>query len=272
MKTQSSRNARKSRPSAGSGARRGKDRLVRQLWIPDTHVPNEDKRAVDLVEQVAKGLGQFDEIIISGDFGDFETVSAHANADPRKERLLLKEVAQVRAAIRRVETWGKPKARRVYVCGNHEWRLDRYIANEAPALFGTVDVPSILELGDRWEFVPYKEHIQIGKVYATHDTGKAGQNAHLAAQADFQDNVVIGHTHRLAYAVVGNAKGNPHVAAMFGWLGDRDKADYMHTIKARRDWALGFGIGYRTASGVTYLQPVPIVNYTCVVEGKLYRA
>lgn len=246
--------------------------LKRQLWIPDTHVPNEDKRALDLVERVARGLGKFDEIIIGGDFGDFEAASAHGNKDPRKETLLKREIDAVKAAIARVETWAKPKARLVYVCGNHEWRLDRLIFNEAPALAGMLEIPDVLGLGDRWEFVPYKEHVRIGKIYTTHDTGSAGATAHTKALADFQDNTVINHTHRLAYSVVGNAKGHAKVAAMFGWLGDADKADYMHRIKARRDWALGFGLGYRRPDGVTYLQPVPIVGYTCVVEGRLYRA
>ncbi len=248
-----------------------KGRLTKQLWIPDAHVPNENKRAFRLVERVARGLGKFDEVIIGGDFGDFEAAADHPNKDPRRETILQREVEAVQAAIARVETWAKPNARLVYVCGNHEWRLDRLIYNSAPALAGMLDIPDVLGLSDRWEFVPYKDHIRIGKIYVTHDTGKAGAMAHIQALADFQDNTVIGHTHRLAYSVVGNAKGQAKVAAMFGWLGDAEKADYMHRIKARRDWALGFGIGYRRPDGVTYLQPVPIVGYTCVVEGKLYR-
>ena len=54
-------------------------------------------------------------------------------------------------------------------------------------------------------------------------------------------------------------------------VGDAEAADYMHHMKARKDWALGFGIGYLDEkTGLVYIVPVPIVNRTCVLEGKLY--
>lgn len=82
--------------------------------------------------------------------------------------------------------------------------------------------------------------------------------------------MVTGHDHAINYCVRGNATGEAHVSPTFGWLGDRDKVDYMHKIKAYRDWALGFGIGYLGDNGYIYLVPVPIVDYTCVVEGRLF--
>ena len=49
--------------------------------------------------------------------------------------------------------------------------------------------------------------------------------------------------------------------------------DYMSRAKATKDWTLGFGIGYlHPKTGVAYMVPVPIVNYTCLVEGKFYQA
>ncbi len=159
-----------------------------------------------------------------------------------------------------------------HVTGNCD-RLERYLMDKAPELFDVVKIPELFKLQERgWLYVPYKQSIKIAKVNFTHDTGKAGANAHVDALNDFQDNAVIGHTHRLAYAIKGNAKGEAHVGAMFGWLGDEKKADYMHRVKANRDWAKGFGIGYiDPKTQCTYLTPVPIVKYTCVVEGVLYR-
>lgn len=46
----------------------------------------------------------------------------------------------------------------------------------------------------------------------------------------------------------------------------------MYKVKANRDWALGFGMGYLRENGFVYLQPVPIVEYSCVVEGRLFTA
>ena len=81
-----------------------------------------------------------------------------------------------------------------------------------------------------------------------------------------------GNTHRMAYVVEGNAAGEQKIAVQFGWLGDTEGADYMHRMKARKDWALGFGVGYLdTDTGTVYLIPVPIVNYSLCLNGKVYR-
>jgi hypothetical protein len=73
--------------------------------------------------------------------------------------------------------------------------------------------------------------------------------------------------------VEGNAVGEQKLSAQFGWLGDVTQVDYMHKAKALKNWALGFGVGYYDpSSGYSYLTPVPIVKYTCVVNGKFYKA
>ncbi len=62
------------------------------------------------------------------------------------------------------------------------------------------------------------------------------------------------------------------VSAQFGWLGDVDSIDYMHEVQAKRNWSLGFGIGYLdTSTSAVHLCPIPIVNYRCVVEGELFK-
>ena len=84
------------------------------------------------------------------------------------------------------------------------------------------------------------------------------------------DNTVNNQPHRISYMVEGNAKGVPHVAACFGWLGHVKQVDSMFRVKANRDWALGFAVGYVRDNGFVYLQPVPIVEGSCCVEGKLF--
>ena len=113
--------------------------------------------------------------------------------------------------------------------------------------------------------------LMIWCIIITHDCGKAGKYAHYDAQAAFEGNAIIGHTHRLGYAVVGNADGKPHVGAMLGWLGDVEQVDYMHRIRALRDWAHGFGVGYMMPDGCVHVVPVPIINNTVIIEGKIIR-
>lgn len=180
-------------------------------------------------------------------------------------------MAEARRLLRQMEGWGA--AERYYFLGNHEDRLGRYLADRAPELSGVgLTIDELLGLSARgWTVIPYREHARIGKIWMTHDIGQSGMNALRQAFAAYQDNIVINHTHRLEYFVKSNATGVAHVAASFGWLGDASKVDYMYRVKMR-DWALGFGIGYLRPNGTVHLQPIPIVNYSCVVEGRHYEA
>ena len=160
----------------------------------------------------------------------------------------------------------------VHLTGNCD-RLRRYLQDKAPALFGTVTIPGVLGLKERgWSFVPYKSSTKLGKLHITHDVGNAGRYAAFKALDTFQHSVITGHSHRLSYVVEGNAVGEHKLSAQLGWLGDVEQIDYMHKVNARKNWALGFGVGYvDIGSGCVYLTPVPIIKYTCVVNGKLYR-
>lgn len=238
------------------------------LFVPDTHRPYHNKRAWALMLKAAVFLKPT-HLIVGGDFIDCYPVSSHSK-DPRRALRLIDEVEDTKRGLDELEHLGAKNL--VYVSGNHEDRLERYLQEKAPDLMEFVSIPDILDLRKRgWKYIPYKSHYQLGKLFITHDTGTAGPTAHSKALNDFQNNVVINHTHRMGYEVRGNAQGKPHVAAMFGWLGDAGKTDYMHKIKALRDWALGFGIGYlNPKTGAIYLTPVPIVNYTCVINGKFF--
>lgn len=242
--------------------------LQRILYIPDAHVPYEDDRAFNLMCRVAKNIG-VDVVVILGDFMDCYAISDH-DKNPNRVRLLDEEIAHGNERLTQLD---KLKAKKkYYIKGNHENRLERYLMRKAPELYNMVQMKDLLKLGDRgWHVVEYRDHDRIGKVYATHETGTAGQNAHRQSVNAFGSNVVIGHTHRMEFSVVGSLTGVPHVGAMFGWLGDFSKVDYMHRVKAKRDWVHGFGIGYMQPNGVVHIHPVPIVNWAVVVEGKLYE-
>lgn len=239
------------------------------LFVPDCHFPYEDKAAFALLLKASKFL-QPHFIVVLGDFVDCYTISAHSK-DPRRTLRLPAEIAAARKGLQQLAATA-PRARKLFIAGNHEQRLERYLCDRAPELFGLVSIEQLLDLAAMgWEFTPYKDYAKVGRLYVTHDIGNAGAQAHLKTQAAFEANTVIGHTHRIGYAVVGSARGQAHVGAMFGWLGDVKKADYMHKVKAQRDWAHGFGVGYLEPGGNVHLQPVPIVKGRCVIEGKLLR-
>lgn len=234
------------------------------LFVPDTHAPYHDERAVRIVEQIVNEW-EPQTIVVLGDWIDNLSVSGH---EPAKtfDRNLKREAA---VAATRLEGLTRGISERHFVMGNHETRLERFIAKKAPELDGLVNIEDLLGLGKWTSVTPYNETLKLGKLNITHDVGKAGQNAHRSAAQSYMASAIIGHTHRMGYDVIGRQAGPPVVAAMFGWLGDYRKVEYLHRAEAKR-WPLGFGIGRMEPSGVVHVTPVPIVNYKACVEGVLY--
>lgn len=242
---------------------------LERLWfVPDTHRPYHDKRAWRLMMKAAKGFKP-DVITIIGDFGDFYAVSDHVR-DPKRKAMFDLELADANVGLDELDSLNAK--RKIYIKGNHEYRLAKYLRTRAPALDGIVSIEEKYHLQLRgWEIIEYMDHTTIGKLHLTHDVGAAGQNAVYRAATLFEHSVVTGHTHRLAYITEGNALGTSKVSASFGWLGDIKQMDYMSRAKAMKDWTLAFGYGYHDKrTGFVYLVPAPIVDYTAKVENTIY--
>jgi predicted phosphodiesterase len=240
------------------------------LVVSDAHHPYVDHKAWKLMLKVAKDLKP-KHIVIIGDFVDMFSVSSHSK-DPARAGQLVKEVAAGEAALDELD---ELKAKnKIYLGGNHEDRLQRYLQDKAPELFGIVNIPKLLQLKRRgWRYIDYKHDTRLGKLWLTHDIGTAGRYAGYKALDTYQHSVITGHTHRLSYIVEGNATGEVKLSAQFGWLGDAQSVDYMSRVKVLKDWALGFGVGYLDPkTGLVYMQPIPIIGgYSACVNGKLYR-
>lgn len=240
------------------------------LVFSDVHAPYDNVKSVGLMLNVANDFKP-DIIVANGDIADFYAVSAHRR-DPRRGLVLDDEVYSVNVFLSLVDAIGAKE--KWFIEGNHENRLERYLMDKADALVGLrgTDVPTLFDLDERgWNHVPYKDYVQIGKVTYTHDLDYAGKHVATRAVADAQHSIVVGHAHRIGYVVEGDATGTPKVGACFGWLGDASQANYKHRLKANRDWAQGFGVGYMDSDGTTWFVPVPIVNDRAVVEGRIYR-
>lgn len=246
--------------------------MNKTLVVPDCHHPSVDRKAWELLLKVGKSIKP-DTVIVMGDFGDFASVTSHAKNHKQRSILLADELFACNEALCDLEEIGAKE--KIFVLGNHEDRLSRYIAERCPemhGLYGTT-VQSALRLDDRgFKTCAYREHLNVNGLYVTHDTGTAGVNAHRSSLLRFQRDIIIGHTHRLGYEAKRTIHGDPIIGAMFGWLGDAKLcAGYMHDANATVDWCHGFGVVY-TDKSTNHIQPVVIqANYTCVVEGKLYK-
>jgi predicted phosphodiesterase len=235
--------------------------------IPDLHVPYHDERALRVVLKVIKKL-QPDYVVQLGDWSDNAAFSRHPRRsdkiDSYKE-IVVPAVTQVR---QRIEA-AAGKAKLIVTEGNHDFWIERYILSNAPALFGAVNMWEDCGF-DRWEVIPYGDFKKVGKLYISHDFEKSGKDAHMDSIRTVGGSVLHGHTHRLGWGVLGNAKGAGHVGCSAGWLGLKRHAAYRHKALKNAEWALGFAVAHFDKQGNVFLQPVTIVNYKCVVNGILF--
>jgi predicted phosphodiesterase len=235
------------------------------LAIPDVHVPYHDKRAWALVLRVIKAT-QPDHVVIMGDFMDCYSVSSFPR-DPARVSCL---VSELHAANRELDKLQEIMAEQVtFLEGNHERRAARYIEQKAPELHGMVHLADLAR-DRRWRWVPYREHIIMGKLAFAHDIGHAGKGAVQQSLDAMGHNLVIGHTHRAGICYGGTVKGEHRVAMSCGWLGDVTKIDYMHRAKTR-DWQHGFGWVRQAENGDSWLSFIPIIGGRCFLEGETYK-
>lgn len=245
--------------------------IERVLIIPDCHHPHHDVKAWELLLKVAKDFKP-QHVIVLGDFADFYTVSSHSK-DPTRSNQLDEEIAAVNVELRRLEKV-TPGAKRVFIEGNHEFRLIRYLQDKAPELASLLSVPKLFKLHEHgWKHIPYRKSFKMGSMRFTHDVGPSGKHAAAKSMDAMGHNVVIGHCHRIEMVVQGTLEGDRHVGVSFGWLGDLNEIDYMHKDKVSKDWALGLGLGYfDTETQFTTLTVVPVLpGYHCVVHGRKFE-
>ncbi len=248
--------------------------MKRYLGIYDPHHPFVDKRGWKVWLKVA-AMG-WDEIIIGGDFADFFNASFHPKEASRKFRLA-DEIVEVNKALDQLQKAAHQGGcdTITYLAGNHEHRLNRYINEKASELVGVpgVSVQEVFQLSARGiDYIPYKRAAyKTGKVAWLHDIGRAGKNVASQSLSDYGSSIIVGHAHRLQTYYQGTVRGKSHVGLCAGWLGDSTAADYLHTDKARRDWQLGFPVAYVEDNGNAHVQAVPIIDYKCVVDGKLVK-
>lgn len=243
------------------------------LIIPDTHIPYHDQRAYNLMLDVAKDVEDLQEIVILGDYADWYAVNAHGK-HPAFTHVLVEEINQVRKELERL-TKMFPKVKKVFVAGNHEHRLERYIYNNAPELFGLIDTPTVLSLDKLgWEYIPYgsnqKYSVMGSKLYARHEPLGGGVHAASGTVDKAGCSMVFGHIHRIQQYRKVFITGEDHMAACVGWLGDKNHP-VMGYLKTHAQWQLGFGLVNVVDNGNFFLDTKHIIDYTTFHNGKLYK-
>lgn len=243
--------------------------------IPDMHVPYHHRKATELVLKTIQKLKP-DEIVFLGDVADFYAVSSHGRHPTLLHDLRL-EVDQVNELLDVVSRF---PGKKVFLEGNHCYRLERYLASQAPALFGVTQTSLLLKMDQRknWTFVDYspKQLYRIlgSRLGARHEPLGATSKA-SAARALM--SLVYGHIHRIESSYIVGLDQKQHINFSCGWLGDLKFDKVFNYVKGHHQWQLGFALVWvDEKTNIFYPQIIPIIEngktVSCIVNGERISA
>lgn len=238
------------------------------LAIPDIHFPDHDPKSLEIVKYIAKN-DDWDQIVILGDMLDMQVLSDF-NKSPDIVYTGMKKELDLGKDLLGFLRHYNPKAKIVYIQGNHEAREDRYLIKRAPELIGRVDYKKDLGL-DKLGVVFVQDMYQTGMLGWTH--GKyVRSHSSYSAKAHFDKylmSMVHGHTHRLGEYYI----TNPITTYAVHELGCLIKFYPKYAEeKGCYNWQQGFGVVYvDQKTGWFMVVKFPIVNHTTIYKNKLLK-
>lgn len=266
--------------------------IERTLVVPDVHVPEHDPEAIETLLAVVASWRP-DRIVILGDFLDCGAWSSHARQSPEEgaASFLADEVGPANLLLDRLA--GRAQRPIVYLEGNHEHRVARWLANHAahlgPDLLTLASPAHLLRhrvgadgrpRGERSRFtwIPYvgagvHSHYKIApNLIAIHGWSCAKNAARTHLEAARSCSIVHGHTHR-AQAVTGR---DPLTGEIYhAWSpGCLAKLHPLYMANNPHDWSHGISLIYHgsQARDWTYYT-VPIQRGRAILpDGREIRA
>ena len=218
------------------------------------HDPQAYQAALDFVAQFKP-----ETLVFNGDIFDFESPSSYTK---RPETLLrLQEEIDIGVELIARMCRAAPKAKKIFIGGNHEDRLRRLLCNKAQALL-TLDCLTFEKLLSL-DKLGFETVLRYGKRYKHHgiliehgDPFRKGSGSTARAMIDLRGmSGVSGHCHRLA-KVTKNNEGGRIFWIESGCLCGLNPG----YIQGKPDWSHGFSIGYTVPGHGFEAFPVEIVD------------
>lgn len=232
-------------------------------------VPLHDTKALNVALAFMKDFKP-DHVILGGDILDCGCISHHNHGKPGATEgfKLLSDANGLRDALITPIEKITPKAKKVYIVGNHErWIAD--LEQQIPALEGIINVESLLKLDSTWKVVPQGEAYKLGKLMFIHgDQVKGGEHSAKWATLAYEANVRFGHFHTHAvYSKIAAFDTNGHNGIAVPCLCRRNP-NYGGNSPNR--WAQGFYWGYLQNDGTFSDYVTVIINGQATINGKTY--
>lgn len=206
----------------------------------DFHVPYHNVAIVDLfIQKIVVTKPNL--IILNGDIMDCAAISSFDKAPDTA--LLQTEIDETIAILRRIRAAAGSACEIVYLEGNHEARLHKWLVKN-PGLWGMtcLTMPKLLELAEmQIKWLAYGKLYRNERLVAYHGKAVSRHSAYTAkAEMDklrISDKIGLsGHTHRLGWHVMTDDTGTSEWWES-GCLADIDQADYMIGLK---NWQNGW--------------------------------
>jgi len=259
-------------------------------FVGDLQIPYHDPRAVTLWMDVMKWwrpkaidfTGDIDDQLCYSSFSDgttdefFSIIKKAENDSPMP---YVKEQAHEAKKFYEDVRGSHKKADLHSSLGNHDVRINKYIDKKAPGYLDQITPENMWgldSLGISWrtyDDVPFQRY---GDIYVHH--GATTTTTGLAVKSDIESyniSLVRGHDHRGGVVY----KTYPMTGRVLQGMGTGHMCNpkaYGLRYTINPSWELGFGIGhvYDNSQGIEevkldFVRITP--DYTCVVDGKLFR-
>jgi UDP-2,3-diacylglucosamine pyrophosphatase LpxH len=222
--------------------------------LNDLQIPFHDVKVVDLVLAFIDDLKPHG-VVLNGDVVDCYELSTYVRDPLTRAGLDI----EIRGAGRLMDRLARSTSERVWIGGNHEDRLRRYLWRNAQALRLDADTEferlfRLGEYGFTWK--PYGDLIRLGKLTVTHGSLVRTHSAYTAKvhYEKYGTSVLIGHTHRLGIYYRTNATG-VYAAYENGCLCRLDPEYVIYP-----DWQQGFSVVHVEENGYFHVQQIPILR------------
>jgi hypothetical protein len=240
----------------------------------DLHIPEQDKPTWSAIKKWLID-NQPDEIHLTGDVGEFLSVSHHGG---NWGSVLSTECDAIRAFIEELKELC-PNAKIIFYEGNHETRYHRFIDTAVPSLAGTYSIPlgcKLKELGVEW--VPEnKQPLKRGSLKIIHGHQEARHGGELPKHhamkmaeiyAEVGETVVYFHTHKSQRFSLAKFEGTAEAVGVGGTRTMQPK--WLRGKQA--GWVHEFAVAYISPDDETDLYTVRVKNGRFVWNGKIYTA
>lgn len=222
------------------------------IVVSDIHYPYHDAKAIKCVLDFIQDK-DIDTIILNGDILDFYDVSSF-DKDPDRVNSLQKEIDMSTKFFKKLRTI-KPDARIVFIKGNHEFRLERYLKKH-PELYSldALKLPNLLDL-KKYNIEYSDKGIKLGNLKIIHgDMVRKFSGYTARGELEKHDSSGISsHTHR------GGVYYYRTPERYLAWFESFCLCDLNPEYINEPNWQQGFLYGYveKDSFAVT---PMPIVD------------